>query len=43
MVERARSAGLLVRGTERVMPTPLGYRFLNDLLQFFAPNLRPRS
>jgi len=36
MVERARSAGLLDRGTERVMPTPLGYRFLNDLLQFFA-------
>jgi coproporphyrinogen III oxidase-like Fe-S oxidoreductase len=38
MVERARSAGLLVRGTERIRPTGLGYRFLNDLLQFFAPD-----
>jgi putative oxygen-independent coproporphyrinogen III oxidase len=36
MVERARSAGLLARGAERIKPTELGYRFLNDLLQFFA-------
>jgi putative oxygen-independent coproporphyrinogen III oxidase len=36
MVEDARSAGLLVREGERVMPTELGYRFLNDLLQYFA-------
>jgi oxygen-independent coproporphyrinogen-3 oxidase len=43
MVERARSAGLLVRGTQRIRPTELGYRFLNDLIQFFAPNLRPRA
>jgi putative oxygen-independent coproporphyrinogen III oxidase len=38
MVERGRSASLLTCETERVKTTALGHRFLNDLLQYFAPD-----
>jgi len=35
-VDAARAAGLLTLQGERIKPTELGYRFLNDLLQYFA-------
>jgi oxygen-independent coproporphyrinogen-3 oxidase len=36
-LDKAESRGLLVRDHERVVPTELGRRFLNDLLQLFLP------
>ena len=33
--ERAEARGLLCRDHQRVRPTPLGRRFLNDLVQLF--------
>jgi oxygen-independent coproporphyrinogen-3 oxidase len=37
MLDQAEAKGLVVRDHERVMPTELGRRFLNDLLQIFLP------
>jgi oxygen-independent coproporphyrinogen-3 oxidase len=34
-VDAARSAGLLCHETDRIRPTELGHRFLNDLLHYF--------
>jgi putative oxygen-independent coproporphyrinogen III oxidase len=36
-LERAEARGLIVRDHERIAPSPLGQRFLNDLLQLFLP------
>ncbi len=36
-LDEAVHRGLLVVGPERIAPTPLGRRFLNDLLQIFLP------
>ena len=36
-LERAEALGLIVRNHERIAPTELGRRFLNDLLQLFLP------
>ncbi len=36
-LERAQARGLVVRDLHSVRPTPLGQRFLNDLLQMFLP------
>jgi putative oxygen-independent coproporphyrinogen III oxidase len=33
----AEAKGLIVRDRQRIKPTPLGQRFLNDLLQIFLP------
>jgi len=33
----AEARGLIVRDHERIRPTDLGQRFLNDLLQLFLP------
>jgi oxygen-independent coproporphyrinogen-3 oxidase len=35
-VDKACSAGLLHQGGDRIAPTEIGYRFLNELLQCFA-------
>jgi coproporphyrinogen III oxidase-like Fe-S oxidoreductase len=37
-LREAETRGLLVRDARRIAPTPLGQRFLNDLLQIFLPN-----
>ncbi len=37
-LEAAERRGLIERDHERVRPTPLGRRFLNDLLQIFLPD-----
>ncbi|MDQ1313948.1 MAG: hypothetical protein QG662_57 [Pseudomonadota bacterium] len=37
MLERARARGLLSRDATRLAPTPLGQRYLNDLLELFLP------
>jgi oxygen-independent coproporphyrinogen-3 oxidase len=37
-IERARSRGLLEADAARLRPTPLGQRFLNDLLEGFLPD-----
>ena len=37
-LEEAERRGLLVRDHQRIAPTPLGRRFLNDLLQMFLPD-----
>lgn len=39
-LEEAEKRGLLVRDHQRVTPTELGRRFLNDLLQIFLPDAR---
>ena len=36
-IRRARARGLLCDAPERLQPTPLGQRFLNDLLAIFEP------
>ena len=36
-LERAEQKGLIARDHQRVEPTALGRRFLNDLLQIFLP------
>jgi oxygen-independent coproporphyrinogen-3 oxidase len=36
----AEQRGLIERDHQRVAPTPLGRRFLNDLLQIFLPEER---
>ena len=36
-LDKAEGKGLLMRDHERVVPTELGRRFLNDLLQLFLP------
>jgi oxygen-independent coproporphyrinogen-3 oxidase len=36
-LERAEARGLIVRDHERIAPSALGQRFLNDLLQLFLP------
>jgi oxygen-independent coproporphyrinogen-3 oxidase len=36
-LREAEGKGLIVRSHERIAPTPLGQRFLNDLLQLFLP------
>jgi coproporphyrinogen III oxidase-like Fe-S oxidoreductase len=36
-LDEAERRGLIVRDHERVTPTELGRRFLNDLLQIFLP------
>jgi len=35
MVDKARSDGLLTRQVDRVRPSELGQRFLDELLQYF--------
>lgn len=40
-LERAEGRGLITRDPQRIMPTPLGSRFLNDLLQYFLPGNGP--
>jgi putative oxygen-independent coproporphyrinogen III oxidase len=40
-LDRAERKGLLARDHERVVPTELGRRFLNDLLQMFLPGKVP--
>jgi oxygen-independent coproporphyrinogen-3 oxidase len=42
-IEAARRRGLLTIAGERVRPTDLGRRFLNDLIQHFAPGGAPES
>ena len=39
-LRQAEARGLIVRDHERVAPSALGQRFLNDLLQLFLP-VRP--
>jgi oxygen-independent coproporphyrinogen-3 oxidase len=34
-LEQAEARGLITRDHQRVMPTPLGQRFLNDLISLF--------
>ena len=36
-LRKAESRGLLARAPDRIRPTPLGQRFLNELLQMFLP------
>jgi oxygen-independent coproporphyrinogen-3 oxidase len=36
-LDRAEKKGLVARDHERIWPTPLGRRFLNDLLEMFLP------
>jgi oxygen-independent coproporphyrinogen-3 oxidase len=36
-LDEAERRGLIVRDHQRIAPTPLGQRFLNDLLQIFLP------
>jgi coproporphyrinogen III oxidase-like Fe-S oxidoreductase len=36
-LDRAERRGLITRDHERIAPTELGRRFLNDLLQIFLP------
>jgi oxygen-independent coproporphyrinogen-3 oxidase len=36
-LNEAEQRGLLFRDHQRIMPTPLGQRFLNDLLEIFLP------
>jgi len=36
-LREAEARGLLVRDHERIRPSELGQRFLNDLLQLFLP------
>ena len=40
-LEAAERRGLIVRDHARIRPTPLGRRFLNDLLQLFLPEPAP--
>jgi len=42
-LEAAERRGLIERDPARVRPTPLGRRFLNDLLQMFLPDKTPES
>ena len=45
-LEQAETRGLLVRDHQTIAPTPLGQRFLNDLLQLFlveSPSAGKRS
>ncbi len=37
LLDQAEARGLLTRDHRRAMPTPLGRRFLNDLMQLFLP------
>jgi oxygen-independent coproporphyrinogen-3 oxidase len=37
LLDEAERRGLIVRDHQRIAPTPLGRRFLNDLLQIFLP------
>ena len=39
-LEAAERRGLIERDATRVRPTPLGRRFLNDLLQLFLEEVR---
>jgi oxygen-independent coproporphyrinogen-3 oxidase len=39
-LREAEARGLIVRDHERIRPTDLGQRFLNDLLQFFLPDAK---
>jgi putative oxygen-independent coproporphyrinogen III oxidase len=41
-LDEAQRRGLVLRDHQRVAPTPLGQRFLNDLLQIFLPETRAR-
>ncbi|HET7159942.1 MAG TPA: radical SAM family heme chaperone HemW [Burkholderiales bacterium] len=41
-LDEAQRRGLVMRDHQRVAPTPLGQRFLNDLLQIFLPETRAR-
>jgi oxygen-independent coproporphyrinogen-3 oxidase len=41
-LEGAEAAGLVERDHLRIRPTPAGQRFLNELLQRFLPDARPR-
>src|SRR6185436_1958105 len=36
-LDEAERRGFITRDHERIVPTPLGRRFLNDLLQMFLP------
>jgi oxygen-independent coproporphyrinogen-3 oxidase len=36
-LDQAEQRGLIVRDHQRIMPTLMGRRFLNDLLQIFLP------
>lgn len=40
-LEQAERRGLIARDHQRITPTPLGRRFLNDLLQIFLPEEAP--
>ena len=40
-LEEAEQRGLIERDHQRIAPTPLGRRFLNDLLQIFLPSGAP--
>jgi oxygen-independent coproporphyrinogen-3 oxidase len=42
-LEAAEAAGLLDRDYLRIRPTAKGQRFLNDLLELFLPQARPRE
>ncbi len=42
-LEAAEAAGLLERDYLRIRPTAKGQRFLNDLLELFLPQARPRE
>jgi coproporphyrinogen III oxidase-like Fe-S oxidoreductase len=37
LLDEAERRGLIERDLQRIVPTPLGQRFLNDLLQIFLP------
>ena len=39
-LREAEARGLIVRDHERIRPTDLGQRFLNDLLQLFLPDAK---
>jgi len=39
-LREAEARGLIERDRERIRPTDLGQRFLNDLLQLFLPDAR---
>ncbi|HUO43819.1 MAG TPA: radical SAM family heme chaperone HemW [Burkholderiales bacterium] len=42
-LEQAERKGLITRDHQRIAPTPLGRRFLNDLLQIFLPETRAEA
>jgi oxygen-independent coproporphyrinogen-3 oxidase len=42
-LDEAEHRGLIERDHLRIKPTPLGQRFLNDLLQIFLPQSSPQT